>query len=545
MGSTTPTRRALASFAALAAALVVGAALRAYDRDYGLPSRIHPDEPLLIEPAQRISHLEQLDFHPRILRYPSLPIYALAGALAVDRALGHEPAEAPAARARAVLVARDVTVAVGVATIAVVFLLARELAGRRAAALAAFLFAVAPVPAVDAHYANVNVPLTFFASLATWGLVRWQRGLRARDLLLAAAAIGLAGGCKYNGLALGLAVPATAIALVASGRLAAGAAVRSVALAGGVAALAFLATTPYVLLDVPFFASEIARELDHQARGHPGADVVAGEGIYRPVVYQLVAGLPMTLGIATYPLSLVGAALFAARARSGAVAFLAALAALLAPLVVSKIAFVRYLMPLAPLLCAAAGVAVARLESRAARAAGTAVAAIAAATTLATTAGMVESLSPMPAEETSRWLAAHVARGDAVGVVGGILFHLDGATGDGASGDGATGDGADGAFAIEPASLRRLATGVERPRWLVVDTWERNRLRRPGDARPRVLEFARQLGDDASPYVRRAAFAAHYPFQRAYLALDPAFASYPLLGAEIFERRVPPARAPH
>ncbi len=160
-----PPRRALA---ALAVALLAAAALRLhhlgalsfyYDELYAV--RIHGLS--LRNLAGVVARTAFYDIHP--------PLYYLA-CLAWTALLGVSEAAA-----------RGLSVAAGLATLPVVYLLGRDLHSRRTGAVAAAVLAVYSVHVYYSREARMYAAMALAASLSTWLLVRLARGDRQRWLL--------------------------------------------------------------------------------------------------------------------------------------------------------------------------------------------------------------------------------------------------------------------------------------------------------------------------------------------------------------------------
>ncbi len=89
-----------------------------------------------------------------------------------------------------------------IATIAVIFLLGRELMNRYVGLLAAFLYAVSAFPIQNAHFFVVDPFVAFFATVAILFAVRSAKHGRLRDMALAGTAAGLAAACKITAISL-------------------------------------------------------------------------------------------------------------------------------------------------------------------------------------------------------------------------------------------------------------------------------------------------------------------------------------------------------
>lgn len=98
------------------------------------------------------------------------------------------------------LAGRLLEVAVGMATVAVTFLLGRRLLGARAGAVAALLLAIMPYHVVVTRQVLLDGPMTLATTTSLLFLARWDRGRRPRDLLVAALVLGLAALTKETSL---------------------------------------------------------------------------------------------------------------------------------------------------------------------------------------------------------------------------------------------------------------------------------------------------------------------------------------------------------
>jgi hypothetical protein len=91
---------------------------------------------------------------------------------------------------------RMVAVAVGIATVLLVYLLGSEMYGRRAGLLAALFMALMPYHVVVSRQVLLDGPMVFFTTLTLYMLARFSRTGRRTDLLAVGAGIGLAFLCK-------------------------------------------------------------------------------------------------------------------------------------------------------------------------------------------------------------------------------------------------------------------------------------------------------------------------------------------------------------
>jgi len=236
--------------AALAIVLAVGAVLRFWNIDAGLPYRIGVDEPVIAERAIRM--MRTGDFHPRFYDYPGLYIYLqlivgcvrfVTGAMSgLWRSVGEFHPE------HLFLWMRLLNAAMGTITIALVYRAGARW-GRWVALTAAALLAVWPNHVRESHFALTDVPLTLLTVATLLLSLRAYESGRLLWFLAAGASAGFASATKYSG-AYALLLP-----LIAAGVAHAPASVRLATAAVAVLAsgVAFLLAAPYTVLDLPGF----------------------------------------------------------------------------------------------------------------------------------------------------------------------------------------------------------------------------------------------------------------------------------------------------
>ncbi len=322
--------------ALLLAILVLALALRLRGVAYGLPySFVNADESTVIPKAFQAArgHLD-----PQFFYYPSLYFY-LTGALYLLAApvwwlLGNgnflTQTSFVVDAGPYFLLGRLLSVAMGTASVYLVYRLGRYAFGRPAGLLAALFLTVAPLHVAYSHMAVTDVTAVAFSLLA---LVLLQRAAgpeqRAgepvtavagppaaggeaspavpsqarRWLMLGAVAAGLAASTKYN---LGMLVlPATVAAVYAcrdevAARVAAGGRVVLVWLRLLVLRLylpmaaAFVVGSPFVLLDAPHFLRDFRRQSQIMGRGWLGFEHV-GNGFWFNVTPNLTGAVGVVL----------------------------------------------------------------------------------------------------------------------------------------------------------------------------------------------------------------------------------------------------------
>jgi 4-amino-4-deoxy-L-arabinose transferase-like glycosyltransferase len=304
--------------AALGAILVGAAALRLAGIQYGLPygSLLDPDEQNVVPRAWRMTHGGGLD--PHFFDWPTLVTYALA------------PFQAWHAQP-SFLTGRLVIVAFAVAGVAAAWWLGSAAYGTVAAAVAAAVTAVATTHVTFSHAAVTDVPLTTLVTVALALLVTGR-------LELAGVAIGLAAAAKYPG-ALVL-VPLVVVAWRKWRRL---------ALSLALAAVAFFAASPFVLLDAGSTWSALTRIQREHRRGWLGFEHDHWSGIAFAGHLWDALGPALLIAVAALIVALVR------RSGNGDVVLGAFVVAYYVSLLPLHSHFPRYVLPLIPALGALAG----------------------------------------------------------------------------------------------------------------------------------------------------------------------------------------------
>lgn len=273
---------------ALLAVLLVACALpRVRNVLVTSPYPQHPDESRITLRAAGI--VATGDLNPHFFKYPSLPIYLTAAVFAVGVELGGravdgvrgDPRWGDVGRVKApyygrpgvVLPARFLWVALSLATLALVGALARRALGEPSLTVLAPLALCASPLFLEHSWSYLNVDLlggtAVVLALVVLFRQRGRTGLWPRAVL-PGLLIGGAVGCKYY---LGLLGLPFALEILRSER---GPRLRQGLVLALVAALTFLATTPYSLLDRGKFLADLEAEMRHYREGHPGATADPG-----------------------------------------------------------------------------------------------------------------------------------------------------------------------------------------------------------------------------------------------------------------------------
>lgn len=333
----------------LVAIVILGAALRLVPIWFGLPDvRSRPDEETTIGVALAVLGG---DPNPHFFNWPTLTMYTFAGVFAAA-SLAFRIAARAVRPDQYYLLARAWIALAGTATILVLWRLARSVCGPRTALASAWFLAIAILHVRDSHFATTDVLMTLLVTAALALLVRAAEpgAVDATDLRLWAAAGalgGLATAAKYNAAIIVFAIVAAhVLRLKDAGHR------PSVWLPFGASlaafAAAFLAGSPFVLLDYASFSRDITFESSHLEAGHGG--ILLGRGWS----FHLVRTLPYGLGIPVFIIAIAGAIVLAARRPRASLVLGAFAAAYYAGIGAGHTVFFRYAMPLVPLACFAA-----------------------------------------------------------------------------------------------------------------------------------------------------------------------------------------------
>ncbi len=340
--------------------LGVGLALRLWGLDFGLPNLYcRPDESTLVHKA---AGMGSGDLNPHFFNYPSLHFYVVAvlyglyfcagylwGTFAGLADFERQCLVDPSA---VYLLGRLLGAGLGVASILVLYLIGRSAGGRRLGLVAAALLSTAFLHTRDSHFLTVDIPASFHLLVAYLFYFRYLQRGRWGELAWGAVFLGLAASTKYN---LGIFVAAQVLAVV----LGPAGAARARQLAGSLAltGLAFVAGTPFALLDWPSFWRDLSFERAHFAAGH-GQDLGWGW------VHHLSFSLPYGLGWPLLLAGLGGCVWLGWRRRPMDLVLLGGILAYYAVAGSGKLVFPRYMLPLVPLLCLSAAVGLEEVARR-------------------------------------------------------------------------------------------------------------------------------------------------------------------------------------
>ena len=329
--------------------LVFAGIVRMWSLRAGVPFAVGVDEPAVVDRALRI--LRTGDWNTHVFDYPTLVIYfhTIIAAIASfgGVVLGWWGAPAGIDIVSVYTACRLAAAAVGIATVWLVYGLARELGGPAAGLAAAALVAVVPMHVRESHYILTDVPAAALVAAALWLAVRAGDTRRLIHWTAAGAVSGLAAGAKYNGAVVLGAVLLAAVAHERGWR----ARGRAVACASCGAVLAYCVAAPFTLLDIHHFTEGFSAQVARFSGDRPAA----ADPVW--LVYLKHLALNGTAWLWAAGAGLVALAFRRDWRRAVAPASVLVLYAYV--LATHSLVFGRYALPLVPVLCVFAGIGIA------------------------------------------------------------------------------------------------------------------------------------------------------------------------------------------
>ncbi|MDQ3899347.1 MAG: glycosyltransferase family 39 protein [Actinomycetota bacterium] len=262
--------------------LLLALVLRLVGVTADLPYMHHPDEPVNLRVIDAM--VSNGDANPHFFNYPSLFFYlntlfhldgpllgwipGLAERAPVSTLMGVSYAPTTGS----IMVHRSLTVALGILVVFVGWVTARRVTtGVLPAAVTATLLALSPTLITHSRFITPDMPTALLVAVAVLASVRLLQSGSWPAYALSGLAVGLATSMKYT--AVFVAVPVIVAALLrCTDRAGFRRAAAGLPIAGVGAVLAFLATTPYALLDRAAFLKGLQFERQHYATGHAGMD---------------------------------------------------------------------------------------------------------------------------------------------------------------------------------------------------------------------------------------------------------------------------------
>jgi 4-amino-4-deoxy-L-arabinose transferase-like glycosyltransferase len=295
--------------------VLIAAALRVYGIDWGLPQVYEEATPLYKAwDMWGWGARESLDLNPHFFNYPSLSFYLQflgQGVLylvlkvfgVVDSTLDYRVLYV-LDKTSFYIIGRAITAAFGVMTVLLTYATARRFMGHMMSTAIALLLAIAPFHISKSQVVEVDIPVTCLIMLTLWFAIGMLRDTTKKNYIHAGLAMGLAMSMKYTAAMLVFPLlTAHIFAKYASQQwLHAKTLPQERPPAWNLffitllcALIAFLLTSPFVLLDLPAFINDFSFERQHMQIGHFGLDETSSWYFYLQSLANKLMGWPLVL----------------------------------------------------------------------------------------------------------------------------------------------------------------------------------------------------------------------------------------------------------
>jgi len=340
--------------------LFIAAVVRYWGIDFGLPNTLcRPDENLIVSIAKSpLNNLHPGDFYyPSFYKYIVLffySIYFFVGLLIGKFSSIKDFTKAFVTDPSAFyLIDRYLSAFLGIATVFVCYLIAKKLFDRKIARISALFLGLAYIHVRDSHFGTVDVPVTFLIMCSVLFIIESYQNKILKNYIISGIFAGLAASTKYSGIFLFIPILAVHILNISELKERRENQFQYVFydkrmwLFGIAFILAFLAGTPYALLDFSGFIKDLSHQVTYLNIGHDGVKLARGWW------YHLRYSLPFGVGINLFIISVAGILVLIRKDLKKALILFSF------PLVYYLYAgkgytvFLRYIIPLIPFLCIA------------------------------------------------------------------------------------------------------------------------------------------------------------------------------------------------
>lgn len=239
----------------------LGALLRFYALDFGLPDNYHPDETPKANAIMRMYDSGTLN--PHYFLHPSLLLYCTYFTNTVFHFFGMQGEF----RASAFLAGRTVSAVAGSLSILLLYFAGARLFSRKTGLYAAALLAFFPLHVTCSRYLKEDALLVFFTLACLCSVLKAVQEKKYFYIYLAAVLAGLSASTKYTGLL-------NSVILLYSPWLSSGSikpdrtVLKHVLLSIPLVPLAFFCASPYSVLNSAKFLSDFRYEKKHMLKGH-------------------------------------------------------------------------------------------------------------------------------------------------------------------------------------------------------------------------------------------------------------------------------------
>ena len=304
--------------------ILAGAVLRIWGIGFGLPATLaRPEENIIQELAVDASCG---DLNPKFFTYPTGFVYLLAALFHITIPLCSPPHPVdPSWNLQTLyalwpqpfyLTGRWTVAIMGILSIFLVYLIGKRVGGRTLGLVAAWFFAVAPIPVRHAHFSVSDFPMTFFCLLSVLFVLRRIQSGGLKDSLLAGLFGGLAASMKYPGALMAIPILLAHLQLPSPLLLQGGkeggsdksSPLRSRGEKKGGSFIhhhlwysalvmigTFIALNPFIFVEWQLFRAHFAFESAHLMAPHFGIDLGPGLLYHTRVTFPTAIGMPVYL----------------------------------------------------------------------------------------------------------------------------------------------------------------------------------------------------------------------------------------------------------
>jgi hypothetical protein len=337
--------------------LLIGGVARLWGISFGLPYTMgRPDEEILVGIARSFG---SGDLNPHYFIYPTLYMYLAFGCYLIYSLFGLVSGHFASVSSLKAMYCQDPSIMfiinrflsafTGILTVFIVYRIAKNWFEEKTALVAAFFLSLAFLHVRDSHFGITDITMTLFVMCSFLFITKCQHDTGIKNYILAGIFAGLAASTKYVGIIL-----FGPMALVHFFNITEERPLRwsnlidkRVVFFCASMIFAFLAGTPYALLDYPAFLGGLMYDVNHLKEGGVEALVVLERGWLRHPKYTL----PYGLGWSLFGASLAGIAVAVkSDIRKALVVCLFPLLYFI-PAGRGLYVTVRYMIPLIPFFC--------------------------------------------------------------------------------------------------------------------------------------------------------------------------------------------------
>lgn len=280
----------------LIALILIGAALRLYDLNWGAPYYFHPDERNIANSVTQLSFPTQLN--PKFFAYGSLPIYAIYFT-GLYTHFFHNAFTSILSFTEAIVISRIYSALFSILLIPLVYLIGKQI-GNKTTGIIAAAFATSSVGFIQfSHFGTFEMWSTFFSTLLLYISLRLVKSATANTVIVAGVILGVLSAIKISNLVL-IPLPLVALFLYNKHHARYTGILGNLKLFGrlgmliGAGVIVYFVANPYILFDFPSFLGSMR----YESGVATGTLPVFYTGEFQnalPILYPFVAVYPFLL----------------------------------------------------------------------------------------------------------------------------------------------------------------------------------------------------------------------------------------------------------